>query len=166
MVSRELLRRYPLFAGQSLYMLGEMARLADEVLLEEDEWLFQEGTPAAHLFLILDGEVSLCLNLYLNGACRQVETTSPLGPTELLGWSAVVPPHIYKLGAQVQRSARLLAIEAEPLRLLLDDNPHFGYFLMKQIAAVISERLDAKCIQLLSLVLDERGVPAWRSEPS
>ena len=46
MVSTELLRRYPLFAGQSHYMLEEIAMLSSEVTKAEGEWLFHENEDA------------------------------------------------------------------------------------------------------------------------
>lgn len=159
MVSRETLRRYRLFAGQSIYMLDEIARFSDEVTLEAGDWLFQEREDASRLYLVMDGAVSLCLNLYLNGSSEHVEATSPLGSGELVGWSAVIRPHIYTLGARTLRRSRLLAIQAEPLRDLLDDNPHFGYYFLKNMAEVMGDRLTSKCVQLLSIVLDTKRAP-------
>lgn len=159
MVSTELLRRYPLFARQSHYMLKEIALLSDEVELGAGEWLFQEGEEATKLFLVLDGSMSLTLYLYLNGLGQHVEATSPLRQGEILGWSALIKPHVYTLGAQAQETTRLLAIDAAPLRELLDDNPGFGYFFLKNVAEVLGDRLTGKCVQLLSIVLDSSGKP-------
>ena len=159
MISPETLRGFQLFAGQSNYMLEEMAILASEVELEAGEWLFHEKDIASHLYVITEGAISLCLNLYLNGSRPHVEVTSPLGAREAVGWSAVVKPHIYTFGARAEENSRLIALTAEPLRELLDDNPGFGYYLLKNLAEVIGDRLTGKCVQLLSLVLDSEGVP-------
>jgi CRP-like cAMP-binding protein len=159
MISPEMLRSFRLFAGQSNYMLEEMAILAREVELEAGEWLFHEDEGASHFYVIAEGAVSLCLNLYLNGSCSHVEVTSPLGPREAIGWSAVVKPHIYTFGARAEQNSRLISFTGEPLRELLDDNPGFGYYLLKNLAEVIGDRLTNKCVQLLSLVLDSDGVP-------
>jgi hypothetical protein len=70
-----------------------------------------------------------------------------------------VKPHIYTFGARAEENSRLIALTAEPLRELLDDNPGFGYYLLKNLAEVIGDRLTGKCVQLLSLVLDSEGVP-------
>lgn len=159
MISPETLRSYKLFAGQSNYMLEEMAILASEVELESGEWLFHEEEIASHLYVISEGAIALCLNLYLNESCPHVEASSPLGARETVGWSAIVKPHIYTFGAQAKQKSRLIAFAAEPLRELLDDNPGFGYYLLKNLAEVIGDRLTNKCVQLLSLVLDSNGVP-------
>ena len=159
MISPESSRGFRLFAGQSNYMLEEMAMLASEVELEEGEWLFHEEENASHLYVVTEGAISLCLNLYLNGSRPHVEVTSPLGPREAIGWSAVVKPHIYTFGARAEQKSRLISFTAEPLRELLDDNPGFGYYLLKNLAEVIGDRLTNKCVQLLSLVLDSEGEP-------
>jgi len=159
MVSPETLRTYRLFAGQSNYMLEEMAMLTSELELEAGEWLFHEQENASHLYLITEGAVSLCLNLYLNGKCQHIEATSPLGAREMIGWSAVVKPHIYTFGARAEQDTRLITFAAEPLRELLDDNPGFGYYLIKNLAEVIGDRLTSKCVQLFSIVLNSNGEP-------
>ena len=133
--------------------------LASEVELEAGEWLFHEEEAASHLFLITEGSISLCLNLYLHGSGRHVEATSPLGAREAIGWAAVVKPHIYTFGARAEENTRLIAFPAAALRELLDDNPGFGYYLIKNLAEVIGHRLTSKCMQLLSLVLDSKGEP-------
>lgn len=159
MIAPDTLRGYRLFAKQSNYMLEEIAFLANDVELESGEWLFHEQEHASHLYLITEGAISLCLNLYLNGSSQHIEATSPLGPREVLGWSAIIKPHIYTFGARAERKSKLIAFEAEPLRELLDDNPGFGYYLLKNLAEVIGDRLTNKCVQLLSLVLDSKDTP-------
>lgn len=163
MVSPETLRRYPLFAKQSHYMLKEIAMLSDEVELEAGEWLFHEGDEATRVYLVLDGSVSLTMYLHLNGQGQHIEATSPLGKGEMAGWSSLVKPHIYTLGAQAEKKTRLLVIDAVPLRELLDDNPAYGYYLLKNVSEVLGDRLTSKCIQLLSIVLDSRNKPIRNS---
>jgi CRP-like cAMP-binding protein len=166
MISPETLRSYRLFAKQSNYMLEEIALLAKRIELEQGDWLFHEQEYASHLYLISEGAISLCLNLYWNGSCQHVEATSPLGAYEVLGWSAIVKPHIYTFGARAENKSRLIAIDAEPLRELLDDNPAFGYYFLKNLSEVIGDRLTSKCVQLLSLVLDSDGAPIMKQSYS
>jgi CRP-like cAMP-binding protein len=156
MVSPELLRRFPLFAGQSHYMLGEIAMLSNQIAVKEDDWIFQENEEATKLYLILEGQVSLTMYLFFNGSGQHLKTTSPLTQGELFGWSAVVVPHNYKMGARAEADSKLLVIDGAGLRELFDDNPEFGYPFVKKISEEISERLELKCVQLLSLILDKK----------
>lgn len=163
MVSPELLRQFPLFADQSFYMLEEIAILSKEVNVEKGDWLFREEEEASKFYLILDGKIELTIYLFLNGDGQHLKATSPFGRGEILGWSSIVKPYRYTLGARAKIKSRLLEIEAEQFRVLLDDNPEYGYSLMKKITEVISERLEFKYIQLLSLLLDSEGNPVKKT---
>ena len=159
MVSTELLRRYPLFAGQSNYMLDEIAMLSSEITKAEGEWLFHENEDATKLYLVLDGAVALTLFVYLNGEQKHLATSHSLGKNEIVGWSSIVTPHQYKLGAKAVKESRLLEIDALPLRQLLDDNPEYGYLFLRQIAEVVSERFMLVNIQIMSLMADKEDKP-------
>ena len=157
MVSTELLRRYPLFAGQSNYMLNEIAMLSNEITRAKDEWLFHENEEAAKLYLVLDGAVALTLFVYLNNEQQHLASSHSLGKNEIVGWSSIVPPHQYKMGARAVKGSQLLEIDAIPLRQLLDDNPEYGYHFLRQIAEVISERFMLVNIQIMSLMTDNES---------
>jgi len=159
MVSTELLRRYPLFAGQNHYMLEEIAMLSSEVTKAEGEWLFHENEEATKLYLILEGAVVLTLFVHLDEELQHLSTSHSLGKNEIVGWSSVVTPHQYKLGALAVKDTQLLEIEAVPLRQLLDDNPEYGYHFLRQIAEVVSERFMQVNIQILSLMADKENNP-------
>jgi CRP-like cAMP-binding protein len=162
MISPEVLRRFPLFAGQNAYMLDEIAMISKETSILAGEWLFHENEDAKKFYLILEGEIALTLYIYYKGSGKHLKTTSALTKGELFGWSALVPPHHYKMGALAETNSKLLVIDGKPLRQLFDDNPEFGYPFMKNIAEEISDRLEYKIIQVLSLVLepDEKNLEA------
>ena len=159
MVSTELLRRYPLFAGQNHYMLEEIAMLSRDVTKTEGEWLFHENEEATRLYLVLDGAVALTLFVHLGGEAQHLATSHSLGKNEIVGWSSIVTPHQYKLGARAVKETHLLEINAVPLRQLLDDNPEYGYHFLRQIAEVVSERFMQVNIQILSLMADKENNP-------
>ena len=156
MVSTELLRRYPLFADQSNYMLEEIAMISSEIMKDKGEWLFHEDEDATKLYLVLDGAIALTLYVYLNGSGQHLSSSHSLGKGEIIGWSSIIPPHQYKLGAMVVNASHLLEIDALPLRQLLDDNPEHGYHFLRQIAEVVSERYMLINIQILSLMTDKQ----------
>ena len=154
MVSPELLRRFTLFAGQSHYMLDEIAMLSSQISVADGDWIFRENEEATKFYIVLEGQVALTLYLFYNGTGRHLKTTSPLTKGELFGWSSVVKPHHYKMGARAEADSDLLVIDGVGLRQLLDDNPEFGYEFYKKIAEEISDRLEFKLVQLLSLLLE------------
>ena len=152
MISPELLRRYPLFTGQDAEMLKRIAMLAQEKEAEADTILFFEGEVAKMVYIVLDGGVTLTMNIGEIGEQR-VESLEPLRDGEVVGWSALVAPYVYNLGAQAAEKTHLLAFDCVALRQLLDDNPVYGYCFMKELTEVIGQRLISKCTQLMSLLV-------------
>ena len=152
MISVELLRRYPLFAGQDEEMLEKIAKLASEKDVEENAVLFFEGEKASTLYLVIEGGITLTMNVGEIGEYRE-ESLTPLRDGEVIGWSAFIEPHVYSMGAVAADHTHLIAFDGEGLRQLMDDHPQFGYYFMKKLAVVIGQRLVSKCTQLLSLVV-------------
>jgi CRP-like cAMP-binding protein len=150
MISPETLRFFPLFANQDMEMLKQIAMLAQEKTVIAGYQLFFEGEVAKSLYLVLQGTVVLTMNMGEKGD-QKVEELEPLGKGEVIGWSSIVRPHIYKLGAYTAKESHLVVFEGEKLRSLFDENPKFGYYFIKAIAEVIGDRLISKCVQIMSL---------------
>jgi CRP/FNR family transcriptional regulator, cyclic AMP receptor protein len=151
MISPQTLKFYQLFADQDAEMLMQIAILAEEKIVEAGHQLWEEGDVAKSLFLVLEGSVVLAINLG-DRDTKKVEELEPLGKGELVGWSSIVKPHIYKMSARTGEKTRLLAFNGEKLCNLFDDHPSFGYYFMQKLAEIIAERYISKCVQLISLV--------------
>jgi CRP-like cAMP-binding protein len=130
MISPETLKFYTLFANQDADMLMKIANLAEEKEVKTGYHLFFEGEVAKALFLILEGSVVLTMNMGSKGD-QKVEELEPLKKGEVIGWSSIIKPHIYKMGAYAAQESRLIAFDGEKLRLLCDDNPSHGYYFVK-----------------------------------
>lgn len=147
MISPEVLRFYSLFADQSPDMLVKIADLAEEKTMGAGSQLFFEGEVAKELFLIREGAVILTMKMGDN-----TEELEPLGKGEVIGWSSIVKPHLYKMGAYAKQKTHLVVFDSEKLHTLFDEHPNFGYYFMQKLAEVIGDRLISKCVQLMSLV--------------
>jgi CRP-like cAMP-binding protein len=150
MISPETLRFYHLFAHQDVKMLEKIAMLAKEKEVEPGYQLFFEGEEAKVLYLVTSGAVVLTMNMPEEGVHNVVEL-EPLKKDEVVGWSSIVQPHIYQMGAYAKIKSNLIIFDGEQLRNLFDENPVFGYYFMQKLSETIGERLVSKCIQLLSL---------------
>jgi hypothetical protein len=58
--------------------------------------IFEEGSKADRFWIIRTGMVTL--DVHIPG--RRAATVDALGPGQLLGWSWLVPPHTWQLGAE------------------------------------------------------------------
>jgi CRP-like cAMP-binding protein len=151
MISPQTLRFYHLFANQSDEMLMQIAMLAEEVEVESGQPLWNEGDTARSLYLIREGSVILEIPVGDRGG-QKIEELEPLTKGELVGWSSIVKPHVYKMSAHTGQKSRLISFNGEKLRQLFEDNPSFGYYFMQQLTEIIADRYINKCIQLVSLV--------------
>jgi len=144
MISPEVLRRYPYFAGIDEASLKQLAMIAEEKTVPADTVLFREGDPAIHLSIILKGEVNIQYMLG-DGALRTVDT---LVEGDLLMWSALVEPYKATALGTTTKDTHLARIDAAQLRQLCQKNPMLGYRLMTQVAKLLAHRLEGARVQL------------------
>ncbi len=147
MVSPELLRRYPYFAGIGHETLKKLAMLAEERTFSPGETLFREWQRADYLFVVLSGEVEVRYTLH-SGEYRTVDTVDP---GELLVWSALLEPYRTTGTGVAVRPTRVIALEAVQLRELCRQDPVLGYNLMAEVIKTLVHRLDGTRVQLAAV---------------
>ena len=144
MVSPELLRRYPHFAGVSYETLKKLAMLAEEKVIPAGTTLFQEWELANHLYLIVQGAVSVRFAV----GREKPRTVDAIEAGDLAVWSALVEPYRTTGNGVTTRETRLLAFEAPRLRELCREDPRLGYNLMTEVIKALISRLDGTRVQL------------------
>ncbi|MBN1285668.1 MAG: Crp/Fnr family transcriptional regulator [Anaerolineae bacterium] len=150
MVSPELLRRYPFFAGLSEEQLKSIAMIAEEEDYETDDFIFEQGEESDALFVITEGEVAILINVDDEGEEQEELTALPAG--SMLAWSALVPPYtLTASGVANTTPTKVLAIDAEELRELFDEDCGLGYLILQQVVKVMRERMSQTRTQLASL---------------
>jgi CRP-like cAMP-binding protein len=148
MISPELLRRFPFFAGFSDPELKRLAMAGRERSLAAGQILFSEGEPAGECHFLVEGEIEV---LICNGEdCPESVALASLPAGELIGWSALVHPYVYTASARASRATRVIAFSRADLETLLSD-ARLCSLLMARVAQVIGRRLRDTRIQLLSL---------------
>ena len=149
MISPELLRRFPLFAGLDPATLKEIAMAGEEVELRKGEWLFHQNDEADALYLIVSGALDPTISVDTNGL--EYDRLPRLIEGDVMGWSALVEPRIYKFGGVAATGTKVVRLEADQLLELMDKNPQTGYTMMRRLAQVIGERLTNLRIQFVSM---------------
>jgi len=141
------LKRYPFFANLNDEFVGEISALGQPIELEEGDWLFHQEEYATHLYLITQGKIAFTI-MFRN---HVIDRLNPYMRGEIIGWSAMVSPYIYTLGAIAESPSTLIRFEGKKLLQLMDNNCSQGYILMKNLAELMGERLINRNIQLMSL---------------
>ncbi|MEU2750012.1 cyclic nucleotide-binding domain-containing protein [Streptomyces collinus] len=121
--------------------------LAREVSFAIDERIFNEGAKADRFWIIHTGTVALDVRV----PGRRAAVIETLGAGELLGWSWLVPPHHWHLGAQATSPVRAYEFDAAAVGELCGNDPELKQELLAYVAAVIAGRLRSARVRLLDL---------------
>ncbi len=164
MISPEILRRYPFFGGLSQDQLVAIAKVSDELSVDSDNYFFHEGDRLDSLYLVLEGATAVVIEIPdesveqpVSGQLTGKLTTrdqviGALGPGEVFGWSALVPPHNATSSAKAATDCRVVTFDREKLGRAFEEDPAFGYLMMQRIARIVSDRLYAIRLESLARV--------------
>ena len=164
MISVELMRRYPFFAGLNADYMATLAKSAVEFSVDEGHYFFHEGDILDHFYLVLEGTVAIVIEVpdrdevqtlsrQLTGNLKNHDVTvSTVRPGNIFGWSALIPPHKSTAGAKAQTPCRVVSFDCEELRPMCDEDHEFGHLMTQKVAQVIRDRLRDMRIESLSRV--------------
>lgn len=150
-------RLYTLVKSQSFFkgLKADHLRILTDCAVEKEfapgEWIFSEGSPANRFYVILTGQVSLDAET----PGRGVVPVQTLGPGDDLGWSWLLAPYYLHFSARATEPTRVLFFFGTRLRDHCEQDHDFGYEILRRVAKVLVQRLDATRRQLA-----EPGVPA------
>lgn len=150
MVSPELLRRYPFFAGLDDSQLRELAMIADEETHPAGAVLLREGEPSEALFLLLEGGLELFYRVeeeYRPELTKEF-VIGEIDPGQVFSISALIEPYRHSAAARTTAPSRAVRLEAEALRNLCRADLQLGYTLMQKIAKAALERLSDARVML------------------
>src|SRR5258708_28432944 len=82
------------------------------------------------------------------GGPIKIETSEAGG---VLGWSWLFPPYRWHFSARVVEPVRAIALDGTCLRTKGEEDHDLGYELMKRVAQIMMERLQATRVQLLDV---------------
>ncbi len=139
MTTLQELLAMPLFAGLSEEQVGRIAAQGREITCKRGEILFHEGDPAGHLYILLEGQVSL--RVHLTSRPESVTVAVLKQPGQAFGWSGIVPPYHYTATALCDTACRLFALEGKAFMAELEKDPGMGFQVMRHVAEVIASRL-------------------------
>ena len=134
---RAALAEHPFCSDIGADHLSEMASGAAEVRYPIGAFVFQRGRPADALYLITDGTVSL----EVADPAREPLTIETLHGGDALGWSWLFPERTWRFDARCLSDVAAIAVDAEHLRALIEDDPEFGRDLVLRISRVVMDRL-------------------------
>lgn len=144
-----------LFRGVSTTQMAKIMLSAREVSFPGGARIFTEGEEADLLHVLLKGVVDLTFLLRIGGVETEV-TIDTKQKGDSLGWSSIIPPHIYTLSGNCRTEVSALVVEGRSLLSACEEDPDFGFVFMKNISEVIGTRL--RKIQAMFIHEVQRGI--------
>ena len=143
----KIIAEHPFFAGLSSEYSRLLVNCASNVAFQPGKYILREGEEANEFYLIRQGRVAIEINPS-QGRPIVVDT---VGEGEILGWSWLLPPYIWRFHARAMESTRAVALDGKCLRAKCEQDHDLGYELLKRFSQVMNRRLDATRIQLLDV---------------
>ena len=134
----ELLQRQPFARGMSQDHLATLVAHTTEVVFAEDQVIFAAGRPSSSLYLVLSGCVCVEVRTPVYAVCVQV-----VGPGEAFGWSSLLEDHYTLFQVRALSSVTALCIDAHHLLEACQEDPRFGFELMRRVLAMVAGRVQA-----------------------
>jgi CRP/FNR family transcriptional regulator, cyclic AMP receptor protein len=139
-----------IFEGFGQAELALIEPLLEVVSFHQDEIIFEQGQMAAHLFILLHGEVQVRFKPY-DGPTLNVAHISAGG---VFGWSSALRRSSYTSGAVALSNGEAARIRGDQLRHLCESHPDIAVVVLDRLACVIAERLRSTHAQVLSLLTE------------
>ena len=126
------------------------SELGDEVLefiaqhtsthkLKKGEILFQQSERADKFYVIRSGKISIQIPAVM-GPTLELQS---LGENQILGWSWLIPPYKWNFQSKAEEDSELLEFDGTAILERCEQDPKFGYELLKRFTTLMSSRLEA-----------------------
>jgi CRP/FNR family transcriptional regulator, cyclic AMP receptor protein len=130
------LPRHPFLASMAPAHSKRMAACARVMDFQPGDLVFKQGDPARQFYLILWGAVDLS-----HAGMKGNVHLQTLSAGDVLGWSWLFPPYAWHFNALATETTRMIVFDAVQLRQMGDDDPAFGYELMRRVSGILIQRL-------------------------
>ena len=148
-----ILANHPFFKGLKPEYLQLVTGCASNVRFEAGKYIFREGEEASQFYLIRQGKVALEIFAAQHGPI----TIETIEAGEVVGWSWLFPPYRWHFSGRVFEPTRAIALDGKCLRAKSEEDHDLGYELMKRVAQIMMERLQATRLRLLDVYSDLPG---------
>jgi CRP-like cAMP-binding protein len=124
-----------LFQGITAETRLRILASAHEESYAPKDFIFRQGDPARHFFILSEGRIRLTMG---QGELLAYVASDP---NDLIGWSSLVENEAYTASAECLVSVKLLRIAKQRLDEILLEDPASGMVFYKNLAAILGRRL-------------------------
>ena len=140
MVSAEWLKKTELFNTLEESQLNLLLARSAVTSFSEGEMIFRQGEKADHLYILIKGAVDL-----ISKTSEEIGLMTSRIEKEgsVFGIPSLLEPYAYNVSARSLRPTEVLTIEALFLRTRMEEDPKMGMEIMKKLATIYFNRLNA-----------------------
>lgn len=142
MTIEDTLKRADVFLGLNDSDLEIIASLPSSRIatFQTGQILFKAGEEAKDIFVIEEGQIKVIAEVSSSDNKTNTITIDIVSKGSLLGWSALVRPHLYVLSAVCQKPCKVVIINGNELLSLFEQNCFIGYRVLQGLSQVIGIR--------------------------
>ena len=135
----EYLSAHEFFSELSDDVLKFLCECSSTHEIKKGQILFRQGENADKFYVIRNGRISIQIPAIMG----PVLETQTLGQDEVLGWSWLISPYKWHFQTEAEEDSELLVFDGIAILARCEQEPKFGYELLKKFAGLMSERLSA-----------------------
>ena len=136
--ARTALERCDLFRDLNRDQLMEVAALVEEVSVEPEHPLLDEGAPANHIFVVTRGSGIAQLKLD-----RGWVSLGLVGPGEVAGWSSLIGGQVYPASVKALTPMSVARIDTSGITLLMNLEPSIGYPVHRRLSLIFYRQYES-----------------------
>src|SRR3990172_6905625 len=136
MVDADVLKKLDIFEGLTAPELKAVTEISEAARFPKGAMVFRENEEAKKLYVLLEGKVAIQFEVgrHLEAVVHTVM------PGQAFGWSALVQPYQFTASARCTEDSRLVTVDREGIRKLLELDCHIGFIVMEKLAGLVSGR--------------------------
>lgn len=132
---QQMLNEIPLFSGCASTTLDAIAKLAVEIDVPEGEVIYEAGSEAVDMFVLVRGLVRFTTDTSVGHLYNETVMKRYM----IFGWAALIPEHPRRIGtASCLEGSKLLSINGDDLLKVLGGDPQSGFIVIKRLYSLIA----------------------------
>jgi CRP/FNR family transcriptional regulator, cyclic AMP receptor protein len=133
------LSTHEFFSGFSDGILKFLCECSGMCEIKKGQVLFRQGENADKSYVVRKGRISIQMPAIMEPTLE----IQALGEDQVLGWSWLISPYKWNFQTMAEEDSELLMFDGTAILAQCEQEPKFGYELLKKFAELMSMRLDA-----------------------
>ena len=135
----EYLSAHEFFSEFSDDVLKFLCECSSTREIKKGQILFRQGENADKFYVVRSGRISIQMPAIM-GPTLEIQTVDE---DQVLGWSWLISPYQWNFQTKAEEDSELLQFDGTAILARCEQEPKFGYELLKKFAGLMSVRLNA-----------------------